>query len=127
MSQALQSEKGKLYAVTCDITQEAQVKQAFQWVRENLGGVDILVNCAAVLGPDSILGTVSHMCIANIFTSIICFIYKNVDFFFHCSVKTGFPALSSLLSTNCRSIMDNNMRRKIKTIYLENNNIACAA
>ena len=66
MSKALKSEKGKLYAVTCDVTQEAQVKQAFQWVKDNLGGVDILVNSAAVLGPDSILGTVSHMCLANI-------------------------------------------------------------
>ena len=90
MSKALQSEKGKLYAVTCDVTQEAQVKQAFQWVRENLGGVDILVNCAAVLGPDSILGTVSYMCLANIFTSIISvFNYKKGDFFIVQGFETG--------------------------------------
>ena len=71
MSRALKSEKGKLYAVTCDITQEAQVKQAFQWVRENLGGVDILVNCAAVLGPNSILGIATYMYLANIFTTLL--------------------------------------------------------
>jgi NAD(P)-dependent dehydrogenase (short-subunit alcohol dehydrogenase family) len=41
---------GKLYAVKCDVTKEADVKEAFKWIKSNLGGVDILVNNA---GGDS--------------------------------------------------------------------------
>jgi enoyl-[acyl-carrier-protein] reductase (NADH) len=44
---SLQSESGKLYAVKCDITKEEDIKEAFKWVKDNLGGVDILVNNAA--------------------------------------------------------------------------------
>ncbi|KAJ9585022.1 hypothetical protein L9F63_020632, partial [Diploptera punctata] len=49
-STALRSEKGKLYGVKCDVTKEEDVKEAFKWVKSNLGGVDILINNA---GGDS--------------------------------------------------------------------------
>lgn len=42
----LKSQSGKLYAVKCDLTQEADIKAAFQWVKSNLGRVDILINNA---------------------------------------------------------------------------------
>lgn len=44
---SLQSESGKLYALKCDITKEEDIKEAFKWVKDNLGGVDILINNAA--------------------------------------------------------------------------------
>jgi len=44
---SLRSASGKLYALKCDITKEEDIKEAFKWVKDNLGGVDILVNNAA--------------------------------------------------------------------------------
>jgi NADP+-dependent farnesol dehydrogenase len=37
-----------LYPVKCDISNESEVLAAFKWVKDNLGGVDILINNAAV-------------------------------------------------------------------------------
>ncbi|XP_069677723.1 dehydrogenase/reductase SDR family member 11-like isoform X2 [Periplaneta americana] len=51
LAQNLQNEPGNLHPVKADITCEEEVKAAFAWVQSNLGGVDILVNCA---GADSI-------------------------------------------------------------------------
>jgi NAD(P)-dependent dehydrogenase (short-subunit alcohol dehydrogenase family) len=48
LSKSLKSAKGKLYAVKCDVRKESDVQAAFKWVKANLGGVDILVNNAAV-------------------------------------------------------------------------------
>ncbi|KAJ4445487.1 hypothetical protein ANN_07295 [Periplaneta americana] len=48
LSSKLSSEPGKLFAVKADITKESDIKEAFQWVKKNLGGVDILVNNAGV-------------------------------------------------------------------------------
>ncbi|XP_069683473.1 dehydrogenase/reductase SDR family member 11-like [Periplaneta americana] len=49
-SAELKSASGKLYPLKCDVTNESDVKEAFKWVKSNLGGVDILVNNA---GGDS--------------------------------------------------------------------------
>jgi len=40
---------GKLYAIKCDVTKEEDIKKAFAWTEENLGGVDILVNNAGII------------------------------------------------------------------------------
>ncbi|XP_069683461.1 farnesol dehydrogenase-like isoform X3 [Periplaneta americana] len=55
ISRSLGSVKGKLYAVKCDVSKEADVKEAFKWVKDNLGVVDILVNNAAVAHDSSII------------------------------------------------------------------------
>jgi NAD(P)-dependent dehydrogenase (short-subunit alcohol dehydrogenase family) len=56
LSKSLKSAKGKLYALKCDIAKESDVQAAFKWVKDNLGGVDILVNNAAVAYNNSIIG-----------------------------------------------------------------------
>jgi NAD(P)-dependent dehydrogenase (short-subunit alcohol dehydrogenase family) len=56
LSKSLQSATGKLYAVKCDISNESEVLAAFKWVEDNLGGVDILINNAAVLTDTSLTG-----------------------------------------------------------------------
>jgi NADP+-dependent farnesol dehydrogenase len=48
LAKSLKSEKGKLYAVKSDVSKESDIQEAFKWVKANLGGVDILVNNAAV-------------------------------------------------------------------------------
>lgn len=41
--------RSKLYSLKCDVTKEDDVKSVFLWIKKNLGGVDILVNCAGVM------------------------------------------------------------------------------
>jgi NAD(P)-dependent dehydrogenase (short-subunit alcohol dehydrogenase family) len=55
LSKSLKSAKGKLYAVKCDIRRESEAQAAFKWVKANLGGVDILVNNAAVASDSSLV------------------------------------------------------------------------
>lgn len=50
LSRNLKTTPAKLYALKCDVTKETDVKEAFKWVKSNLGGVDILINNA---GGDS--------------------------------------------------------------------------
>ncbi|XP_049947492.1 dehydrogenase/reductase SDR family member 11-like [Schistocerca serialis cubense] len=45
---ALKDAPGKLYAVAGDVSDEASILAAFKWVKDNLGGVDILINNAGV-------------------------------------------------------------------------------
>lgn len=55
LSKSLKSAKGKLYAVKCDIRRESDVHAAFNWVKANLRGVDILINNAAVASDSSLV------------------------------------------------------------------------
>jgi NADP+-dependent farnesol dehydrogenase len=56
LSKSLQSETGKLYAIKCDVTKNSDIELAFKWVKDNLGGVDILVNNAAVAINSPLIG-----------------------------------------------------------------------
>ena len=56
LSKSLESAIGKLYAIKCDIGKEPDVVSAFKWVKDNLGGVDILINNAAVGTDTSLTG-----------------------------------------------------------------------
>jgi NADP+-dependent farnesol dehydrogenase len=60
---SLQSESGKLYALKCDITKEEDIKEAFKWVKDNLGGVDILVNNAAGDRRNTLCGNSDITCV----------------------------------------------------------------
>jgi NADP+-dependent farnesol dehydrogenase len=55
LSKSLKSANGKLYALKCDASKESDVQAAFKWVKDNLGGVDILVNNAAVAYNTSLI------------------------------------------------------------------------
>ncbi|XP_069683457.1 farnesol dehydrogenase-like [Periplaneta americana] len=55
LSKSLGSSQGKLYTVKCDVSKESDVKEAFKWVKDKLGVVDILVNNAAVAYFNSII------------------------------------------------------------------------
>jgi len=56
LSKSLESATGKLYAIKCDIGNESDVLAAFRWVKDNLEGVDILINNAAAATDTSLTG-----------------------------------------------------------------------
>jgi NADP+-dependent farnesol dehydrogenase len=56
MSRNLKTASGKLYAVKCDVTKETDVKEAFKWVKSNLGGVNILINNAGGDSSNTLIG-----------------------------------------------------------------------
>lgn len=39
---------GKIVPLYCDVSKPASIKEAFKWVEDNYGGVDILINNAAI-------------------------------------------------------------------------------
>jgi NAD(P)-dependent dehydrogenase (short-subunit alcohol dehydrogenase family) len=62
LSKSLESANGKLYPVKCDISNESEVLAAFKWVKDKLGGVDILINNAAVATGTSVTGKWLQYC-----------------------------------------------------------------
>jgi len=60
LSKSLQSETGKLYAIKCDVTKDSDIETAFKWVKDNLGGVNILVNNAGVGLINALIGKASR-------------------------------------------------------------------
>ncbi|XP_069683493.1 farnesol dehydrogenase-like [Periplaneta americana] len=56
LNNSLKSAPGKLYPLKCDVTKEEEVKEAFKWVKDNLGGTDILVNNAGIASVSTLGG-----------------------------------------------------------------------
>jgi NAD(P)-dependent dehydrogenase (short-subunit alcohol dehydrogenase family) len=56
MFKSLKSATGKFFAVKCDVSNDSDVLAAFQWVKDNFGGVDILINNAEVAIDTSLTG-----------------------------------------------------------------------
>jgi NAD(P)-dependent dehydrogenase (short-subunit alcohol dehydrogenase family) len=48
LSAELSTAPGKLHPLKCDVSKENDVIASFAWVKENLGGVDILINNAGI-------------------------------------------------------------------------------
>jgi NADP+-dependent farnesol dehydrogenase len=47
---------GTLYAVQTDVSKEEEIVAAFKWVKDNLGGVDVLINNAGIVGRSTLHG-----------------------------------------------------------------------
>ena len=52
---------GTLYPRKADVSKEEEVKGLFQWVKDKLGVVDVLVNNAGVATASSLSGEFHHM------------------------------------------------------------------
>jgi 3-oxoacyl-[acyl-carrier protein] reductase len=59
-AQALKSEvqgsSGSLYPLKSDVSKEDEVTALFTWIKNNLGGVDVLINNAGVAGCSTLHG-----------------------------------------------------------------------
>ncbi|XP_044733703.1 farnesol dehydrogenase-like [Chrysoperla carnea] len=49
LKKQLSNESGQFYSLQCDIRNEKEILNAFEWVEKNLGGVDVLVNNAGLM------------------------------------------------------------------------------
>lgn len=48
--------KTDIYTMTCDVRKEEDILRVFKWANDKLGGVDVVVNNAAVVASDPIIG-----------------------------------------------------------------------
>ncbi|XP_067015651.2 farnesol dehydrogenase [Anabrus simplex] len=67
---------GKLHARACDVTKEDDILAAFKWVKDNLGGADILINNAGLGGDSPLTDTKTdvwkHMLDVNVVGLSVC-------------------------------------------------------
>ncbi|XP_020816305.1 farnesol dehydrogenase isoform X1 [Drosophila serrata] len=49
-------EQNRLHAIRCDVKDEEQVSETFEWIRRHLGGVDALVSNAGIIAPGELSG-----------------------------------------------------------------------
>jgi len=54
----------------CDVTSEPQVEEAMEHARERMGGINLLVNCAGIVGAGRVLGRSGPMS-GDFFTRVI--------------------------------------------------------
>lgn len=55
IAKSIGNTSGKVYARKCDVSDLESVKEAFKWIEEEFGSINILVNNAAVLSKGKIL------------------------------------------------------------------------
>lgn len=53
----MKGSSGTLYALKADVSKEEEIVAAFKWVKNNLGGVDVLINNAGIPGKSTVHGT----------------------------------------------------------------------
>ena len=75
--QATLAEEPRLGGMVCDVSDEDQVRQLFSTALSQLGGLDILVNCAGIAGPTAAVEDIAYAewrrCLAvNLDGSFLC-------------------------------------------------------
>lgn len=46
LKEQLKNESGKFYPLKCDMTKEEEILASFDWIKNNVGNIDLLVNNA---------------------------------------------------------------------------------
>lgn len=59
LSNELKSAEGKLHSFKCDVSDQLSVKNAFEWIEQKFGGVDILINNAGIFKYDEFCKTLN--------------------------------------------------------------------
>lgn len=57
---------GKFYSVKCDVTNEEEIIKTFQWIKENVGVVQILINNAGIVRMGTLMDTPKEL-LASVF------------------------------------------------------------
>ncbi|XP_015122665.1 farnesol dehydrogenase [Diachasma alloeum] len=72
----LASARGKLHALECDVSKKDSIAQAFQWIKQNLGTVQVLINNAGYIAlgtfADTVPDTWQGVVDVNLMGSIYC-------------------------------------------------------
>ncbi|CAH0557698.1 unnamed protein product [Brassicogethes aeneus] len=56
LSKKLSSERGKLHPIKCDMSKEEEILAAFEWTKQNVGHVSILINNAGTAPQSTLIG-----------------------------------------------------------------------
>lgn len=69
-------QRQRFHQRTCDVSAEAQVNSAFEWIEQHLGGVDVLINNAGIVREGQLLDMptqeISDIMQTNLMGAIYC-------------------------------------------------------
>lgn len=70
------NQRQRFHQRTCDVSAEAQVNSAFEWIEQHLGGVDVLINNAGIVREGQLLDMptqeISDIMQTNLMGAIYC-------------------------------------------------------
>ncbi|KAI9560320.1 hypothetical protein GHT06_014337 [Daphnia sinensis] len=78
LGEGLESAKGKLHAYQCDLSKEEEILTMFEWIKSNVGGVDVCINNAGfgdygtLLGPEATVSGWKSMLDVNVIALCLC-------------------------------------------------------
>lgn len=78
LGEGLESAKGKLHAYQCDLSKEEEILTLFEWIKSNVGGVDVCINNAGfgdygtLLGPEATVSAWKSMLDVNVIALCLC-------------------------------------------------------
>lgn len=52
--------EGKFYGLECDLSNEQQVNNAFDWIKKNVKTIHVLINNAGIINPGKIAGQYNY-------------------------------------------------------------------
>jgi NADP+-dependent farnesol dehydrogenase len=62
VSYKLRDLTGEFHPLQCDVTKEQDILAAFSWIKEHLGGVDVMINNAGVAHQSFLAGKLLIVC-----------------------------------------------------------------
>lgn len=68
-------QQANLYALKCDVSLRDSVNKCFDWIEQNLGGVDVLINNAAIFKVGELLSMDIEIIESSVNTNILGFVY----------------------------------------------------
>ena len=67
---------GTLYAVKADVSKEDENVALFKWFKNNLGGVDVLINNAGITGMSTLHGKRHKVLISHIYVWMLSYVLR---------------------------------------------------